>query len=99
MKPRYLKADKRPTWTALTIKAMGTLDDFATTEQLMQLTGGTSNQIRATLHWLKKAGVIEAMESDGRLWWYLTGEDKRERALEERAEEPKGNRSRKKASK
>lgn len=93
-RPSYLKADRRPTWTALTTEALRRIDDFATLEQLMTLTGANGNQMRATLHWLKRAGVVEAMETDGRLWWYLTGEDKRIREVPERTEEPKGNRSR-----
>lgn len=87
-------ADKQPTLTALVVQALGRLDDFATAAQLRAAIG-TENNLSSTLHWLKQNGVVDSMESDGQLWFYLTGDDKRTRSFEERAKEEPGTRARK----
>lgn len=92
---RSTKADKKPTWTSLVVEALHTADDFMTLPQLMGATGANGDQMRATLHHLKNSRVIDAMEADGVLWFYLTGEDTRLKPLAERVPEPKGNRHRK----
>lgn len=88
------KADMQPTWTFKVEKALKEADDFMSFEQLRAVTGATHNQMTATLHHLKKSRVVDALEGDGRLWWFLTGEDKRTTKVEERTPEPKGNRHR-----
>jgi hypothetical protein len=88
------KADRRPTWTSLTVEALRVADDFLNMQQLMAAIGANGNQMRATLHHLKRTRVVDAMESDGVLWFYLTGEDKRSMTVQQRVPEPKGNRTR-----
>jgi hypothetical protein len=88
------KADRRPTWTSLTVEALRVADDFLNVQQLMAATGANGNQMRATVHFLKLRKVIDAMETDGVLWFYLTGQDERTIAIEQRVQEPKGNRTR-----
>lgn len=92
------RAEKRPTWTHLTVKALGDADDFQTAPQLQAATGANYNQISATLVHLKKFEVVGCMESEGQLWWFLTGEDKRLQVTEERTPEAPGSRSRRKRS-
>jgi hypothetical protein len=92
----YKRADRKPTWTHVILEAMKTLDDFMTAEQIGQLTGANNSQVSATLHHFKNNGVAECLESDGKLWWYLTGEDKRTKTVDERVPEEKGHRTRRK---
>lgn len=89
------KADQQPTWTSKVTDALRKADDFMSFAQLQAATGADNNQLSATLHHLKNRRVVDAMEGDGSLWWYLTGEDTRQRAVEMRQPEPKGNRTRK----
>lgn len=91
---RYKPADRKPTWTSLTVDALTRADDFLNTRQIMAATSGSANQIAAALHHLKGFGVVAAMESDGVLWFYLTGNDTRSRVVGERVPEPEGNRAR-----
>ena len=88
------RADMQPTWTSLTCKALQEADDFMSFDQLMERTGASYKQMSATLYHLKKERVVDALEGDGRLWWFLTGEDKRTYTQEQRTPEPKGNRTR-----
>lgn len=91
---RSTPADRKPTWTSLTVDALRIADDFMNVAQLVAATGGSANQIAAALHSLKGYRVVGAMESDGVLWFYLTGEDTRTTTVEARTPEPKGNRTR-----
>lgn len=89
------KADRKPTWTAKVRDALRDADDFMSFDQLVQATGANRQQLAATLHHLKvNAGVIDCLEAEGRLWWFLTGNDKRLYSHEERVVEPKGSRTR-----
>jgi hypothetical protein len=85
---------KKPTWTSLTVEAMRLADDFMSLEQLMVATGANGNQMRATLHWLQKAKVVDNVVSAGGLYWFLTGEDSRETTVDERTPEEPGTRRR-----
>lgn len=92
-RPRYTSADRQPTWTAKAIGALKAADDFLNFQQLMTLTGANRDQLSAALHHLKtRAKAVDCLESEGHLWWFLTGEDARGRVVEERVPEPKGNR-------
>lgn len=89
------RADTKPTWTFLVIEALRVADDFLTVRQLMERTGGNLNQVTAALHHLKvNAKAVECMESDGHLYWYLTGVDLRTLTVDERVPEEPGNRRR-----
>lgn len=98
MKPRYLRADRRPTWTSLTLDALRRADDFLTREALRAATGANPDQLAAALHHLKeRAGAVDVLEQGGVPYYYLTGDDCRARTVDERAREPKGNRRRRAA--
>lgn len=92
------KADKRPTWTALVLKALVDADDFMNLSQIMEVTKATSRQASAAVCHLQKYKVIESVVgNDHKLWWFATPEyDSRLRHLEERVPEEKGNRTRRK---
>jgi hypothetical protein len=92
--PRTRKGDKRPTWTHLVLRALQERDDFMDQELLLAATGASKNQLSAALIHLKRFKAVDAVESEGRLWWCATGEDTRSKALEERTPEPPGNRTR-----
>lgn len=91
---KFPAADRKPTWTSLTVQALRIADDFMNFAQLMAATGADANRMAATIHHLKEHRVIAAMDNDGVLWFYLTGEDTRTTTLGERVPEPKGNRTR-----
>ena len=94
---KVLRADRAPTWTSKTVDALRRADDFLNMEQLLAATGATGDQMRAALHHLKvRAGAVDCLEAEGHLWWFLTGEDRRSKTVDERVPEPKGNRNRKK---
>lgn len=84
----------RPTWTRLTVDTLAIMDDMMTAHQLCDLTGGTLNQISATLHHLQKVEAVECVEGNGKLWWFLTGEDRRTFTQDERVPEEPGTRKR-----
>lgn len=88
------KADRKPTWTSLTVQALQARDDFMTLPQLVAVTGANPSQMGAALHHLKQHGVVEALQAEGGLWWFLTGKDTRSREVGERVPEPEGNRTR-----
>lgn len=70
------------TWTAQVTEALRLFDQPLSGRQLMDLTGGSLNQISATLHWLQKKHVIEAVLVQDEPFWFLTGEDEREKTVE-----------------
>ena len=77
----------RPTWTSLTVEALARADDFLGLPEIMAKTKGSSNQITAALHSLKQYHVVDSVESGGRLFWFLTGQDDRQFTRKERCEE------------
>lgn len=89
-----LKANKRPTWTHLTLEALRVADDFMSLEQLRAATGASMNQQTAALHHLQKVGAVEAVDAGGHPFWFFTGIDRRTFALEERTPEEPGTRRR-----
>lgn len=94
-RPSYRAADRQPTWTSKVVRALADANDFMSFDQLIEATGANRNQLGATLHHLQNRRVVEAVEGGGHLWWMLTGEDTRSKSVDERAQEPKGNRTRK----
>lgn len=69
----------KPTTTHLVLEHLRKLDDFAGVPQLVAATGRTANQVSAALCWLQKAGVVDAVNSQDRLWWFATnGQDMRQ---------------------
>lgn len=80
--PRKARETK-PAATWQVQQALARADDFVTLAQVKQMTGLDSNHASAALHHLKKYHVVESMESDGHLWWYLTGRDDRTLVKEE----------------
>lgn len=89
---KHNKADRRPTWTHLTAEALRAADDFMSTEQLLHAVGATLNQLTATLFHLQRATVVDAVEVNGKPYWFLTGNDRRSRVVEERRPEEPGTR-------
>jgi hypothetical protein len=96
---RSNKADREETCTHKVESLFQKMDDFLTMRQVIEMTGLKGNQVGAVLHHLKRVGVLESMESEGRLYWYVLGKDTRTRTVEERVKEPEGNRSGRKAKK
>lgn len=88
---------KRRTTTAAVVDHLQRADDFLTVRELMACTGENLNRVTAALAWLKRAGAVDAMECDGRLYWYPTPEnDRRCRTIEELVDRPiRRNRKRK----
>jgi hypothetical protein len=74
-------AEKRLTWTAQVVDALKLFDQPLSGRQLMDLTGGTVNQISATLHHLQAKRVVEAVNVQDEPFWFLTGEDARNREI------------------
>lgn len=84
------KKEKQPPCVLKVEQALIARDDFTTCAQLAEITKLTRNQVTASLHHLKKHSVVESMESDGSLWWYMTpGLDTRVRHIDERTPEEK----------
>lgn len=74
---------KQTTTTLLVLEALQNADDFLTAREIMRITGRESNRVTAALAHLRKHKVVECLEQDGQLFWYLTGEDDRETTREE----------------
>lgn len=83
------KGTPKPTWTSLVVDCLTRADDFMPLDALVSCTGARNNNvIGATLHHLSKYKVIDnVVGADGRLWWFVTGDDTRLRALQERVPE------------
>jgi hypothetical protein len=86
---------KVTTTTTLVLEALVRADDFRTARQLIADTGRSYNQVLAALHHLRKYHAIDSLESDGALWWYITGEDTRTTVRDERTPETRQRRPRK----
>jgi hypothetical protein len=86
--------DPRPTWTHLTLEALRVADDFVSFDDLRAATGASPNQLSAALFHLQKRRCVEAIEGNGKLWWFATGEDTRSRVQELRTPEEPGSRRR-----
>lgn len=96
------KAERKPTHTSLVLAALTKADDILSFAQIKALVPGSSvNQVSASLcHLAKRHAVENVVGNDEALWWFATpAADDRERIVEERAPEPKGNRTRKKREK
>lgn len=94
-RPSLNKADRKPTVTKLVLDALQVCDDFLSLELLRAATGANNNQITAALHHLQKRKAVDCVVGpDDLLWWFATGEDDRQRIVEERVAEPPGNRTR-----
>jgi hypothetical protein len=88
--------DKQPTYTSLAEEAMRLWDDFVSLEDLKELTGFDTSHASACLYHLKKFGAADCVEGpDGKLWWFLTGTDRRSFVVEEKARADKPRRPRK----
>jgi hypothetical protein len=85
---------KRPTWTHLVEEALRVADDFISAKGLVERTGGNSNQIHAALWHLQRHRVVDSVEGPEGLFWFLRGEDLREREVGERTVEDKPRRQR-----
>lgn len=92
------RADKRPTWTCLVLRALESRpDNFMTAPQLRTATGANLNQMSAALIYLRKRHVVDCVvEPDGVAWWFATTQyDDRSRTVDERCPEEPGHRRRK----
>ena len=94
MTRRINRADARPTWTHLVLEALRTADDFMSFEQIAASTGASHNQLSATLHHLQNRKAVEAVEVNGKPWWFATGADTRTKTVDVRVPEEPGNRRR-----
>lgn len=79
----------KPTTTHLVLNHLMKLDDFAGVPQLVTATERSANQVSAALYWLQKAGVVDSVMSQDRLWWFAThGQDLRQTTHEVITAEP-----------
>jgi hypothetical protein len=85
---------KRPTWTHLVEEALRVADDFLSTKGLVERTGGSTNQVHAALWHLQRHRVVDSVAGPEGLFWFLRGEDLREREVGERTPEDKPRRAR-----
>lgn len=96
-RPRYLRADRAPTWTSRVMDALRSRDDFLTADDLRSLTGASRNQLAAALHHLmERAHAVSRLEEEGQRYYFLTGEYALVRQVEERVPESPGSRARRK---
>lgn len=72
-----------------------TFSDFATARVISLGCGVSTHNTKSALCHLRKYGVVDSVESNGCLWWFITGLDTRQSVLEERALEAKPRRQRK----
>lgn len=89
------RANKKPTWTYLVLKALESKpDNFMTAPQLRVMTGANLNQMSAALIYLRKRHVVDCVvEPDGVAWWFATTQyDDRQRTVDERCPEEPGHR-------
>lgn len=93
------RLDQEPTWTVKIQRFLAQCDDFRNQTQIRAATGASPNQSLAALCHLRKHRVVDSVEADGQLWWFITGEDLRSKVVETRVLEPKGNRTRARVSK
>jgi hypothetical protein len=95
MRPRYSRADRAPTWTSRTTGALGHADAPLSFRELLVLTGATPDQLRAALHHLiNRAGAVLVIPEGDVPFYMLSGEDRRTLVVEQRVQEPRGNRAR-----
>jgi len=93
---RPVSKDRKPTWTSKVEEALRLADDFMGSAELQAKLGANANQINAALWWLRRCGVVESVESMGRLHWFYKGHetDPRIRIVEERRPEDKPRKAR-----
>lgn len=85
-----MSAFKETTSTTLVTEALEKADDFMTAKGLQQATGRNVNQVSAALHALRQYKVVEAINSEGQLFWYATPwSDTRTKVVYERSPETK----------
>ena len=85
---------KRTTYTKMILDYLISLDDYATKAMIVAAVKLKQDQVAITLHDLKRHHAIEAMEADGKLWFYATPEyDDRQRKLDEIKEDIKRTRT------
>ena len=81
---------KPPTWTKVVLDCLRAADDFVPFSRLLECAGCTRNLLTATLHHLRLHKTADSVVGgDGQLWWFATGDDDRERILDERTPEVK----------
>lgn len=83
------RREKRPCITLVILGLMRELDDFVTIQDLMGLTTYSRHQVHASLSHFMKYRIAERVESNGKVYFYLTHRDTRSRVVEERAVEDK----------
>ena len=73
---------KVPTCTFTVENMLRELDDFATREDIIALTGESPNRVSAALHHLRKYKVIDVIiQPDGRGWWFVLPEISDQRSV------------------
>lgn len=75
---------KEPTTTSLVTEALAIMDDFMNATDLAELIGRTPHRVMNALHGLKSRQVVDSVLNEGRLFWFLTGDDARTRVFAER---------------
>ena len=63
-------------------------------DQIASATGASPNQVSAALCHLQKWAAVDAVEVNGKAWWFATGDDRRTVVVEMRAPEEPGTRKR-----
>lgn len=87
-RPRDPRGETKPTSVWLVREAIAKADDFMTVEMIVKAIGRKRNNVTAAVHWLKSRRVIDAVEVDLVLWWFITGEDDRHHTTDVITAEP-----------
>jgi len=86
--PASRSAPVETSYTKRITDALAAADDFVPLSGLVDITRLPATKLRGALHWLKKSKAINSLDSDGRLYWYLTPDaDQRLRVIEEHRRE------------
>ena len=82
--PASRSAPVEPSKTFVVLEALRTYDDFLSIEDLTHETSLPARGVKTALWWLQKVRAVDAVEVNGRTFWFATGDDNRVRHLDMR---------------
>jgi DNA-binding transcriptional regulator GbsR (MarR family) len=89
---RHPRKEAAPSLVSRVQDLLQAADDFLSLPQIQQQTGLSGPQVAASISHLRKFRVVDSVESNGCLFWFITGEDTRLREFRERVKEEPGSR-------